>query len=320
MFEDAMGRGPSHERWTERIVLGPETGVHRVLVAHDPELPRRVAALVRGEHELPYLARAVSGTFDVDRCDYLLRDAHATGVRYGVYDLPWLLHSLRFEPTAHGEPPGLAIDGAKGLSAIESFILARLFMFQQVYFHKATRSAEWMIHSILARVLDLLRDGTRLPGVPAAFERMAHGQTPSIAEYLELDDQVLLGCIAEWQQAREPVLADLCRRLRARELFKTVELFGEAAEPAGRTEARDRVRALAAEAGLDPDVYVGLDVAEDVPYADDQSLSVLGSRAEPRRPAEVSFVLGRLRDETLRRVRVMFPPELRDRAREVLSP
>ena len=320
MFEEAWARGPSHERWTEQILLDPATGVHRVLAFQDPELPRRVAALVRGQHELPYLARSVSGTFDVDRCDYLLRDAHATGVRYGVYDLPWLLHGLRFGPTERGEPPGLAIDGAKGMSAIESFVLARLFMFQQVYFHKSTRAAEWMIRTILSRVLNLLRDGTRVGKVPAALQHMADGAIPSIGEYLELDDQVLLGCIADWQEARDPVLRDLCRRLRARELFKTVELFGEAAEPAGRAAAREAARVLAQEAGLDPDVYVGLDVAEDVPYADDQSLTVLVGHGRARHPAEVSFVLDRLRDETLRRVRVMFAPELRDRVREALIP
>ena len=31
--------------------------------------------------------KAVSGTFDVDRCDYLLRDSYMTGTRYGLYDL-----------------------------------------------------------------------------------------------------------------------------------------------------------------------------------------------------------------------------------------
>src|SRR5208337_1983704 len=111
-----------HEVWTERIVLDPQTGVHQVLASLDPQMPARVAALVRGEHELPYLAKAVSGTFDVDRCDYLLRDAHATGVRYGVFDLDWLLRSMRFAPPSGlGEAPALAIDGAKGLPAIEAF-------------------------------------------------------------------------------------------------------------------------------------------------------------------------------------------------------
>ncbi|MCC6553906.1 MAG: HD domain-containing protein, partial [Polyangiaceae bacterium] len=111
LFEAAMPGAQHHERWTESILLDPSSDVHRALVQHDAYLPQRVAELIRGRHELPYLAKAVSGTFDVDRCDYLLRDAHATGVRYGEYDLPWLLRSLRFsEPRAGGGPGRRARD------------------------------------------------------------------------------------------------------------------------------------------------------------------------------------------------------------------
>jgi hypothetical protein len=140
LFEEAIPGAPPHETWTERIVVDPSTGVNAVLAAIDPTLPARVVDLVHGRHELPYLARAVSGELDVDRCDYLLRDAHATGVRYGLYDLDWLLRSLRFASTG-AAAPALAIDGAKGLRAIEAFITARLFMFQEVYLHKAARAA-----------------------------------------------------------------------------------------------------------------------------------------------------------------------------------
>src|SRR5262249_26925795 len=134
LFEEALPDAPEHETWTERILLDAGSEVHAILVADDPYLPQRVARLIPRPHPLPYLAKAVSGTFDVDRCDSLLRDAHATGVRYGEYDLPWLLRSLRFDEAPQ---PGLAIDGTKGLAPIEAFILARLFMFQQVYFHKS---------------------------------------------------------------------------------------------------------------------------------------------------------------------------------------
>lgn len=325
-----------HEDWTEQMLLDPSTGVHKVLVADDPELPRRVAGLIRGEHPLPYLARAVSGTFDVDRCDYLLRDAHATGVRYGEYDLPWLLSTLRFTEATQEAPgvdeegdegssgddgsgaPGLAIDGSKGLSAIESFILARLFMFQQVYFHKSTRAAEWMIRVILTRAVSLLKDGTRLPRVPAALAAIAAGETPSLGSYLELDDQVLLETLNLWREAADPILADLCERLRSRELFKVEELYGEAADPSHRRRAHDVIRGIAEEAGLDPDLYTGLDIAIDTPYSDDSSLSVIFPDGRVRRPAEVSFVLDRLRDETLTRVRLVFAPELKDDVRAAL--
>src|SRR5262245_59114366 len=96
--ERAEARAGTHEWWTERILLDPASDVHRVLATDDAHLPTRVADLIRGRHDLTYLAKAVSGTFDVDRCDYLLRDAHATGVRYGEYDLPWLLRSFRLTP------------------------------------------------------------------------------------------------------------------------------------------------------------------------------------------------------------------------------
>ena len=313
--------GPQqHEDWTENILLDPSTGVHKVLVQSDPDLPRRVAALVRGQHTLPYLARTVSGTFDVDRCDYLLRDAHSTGVGYGDYDLPWLISTLRLGVADDGGAPGLAIDGTKGLSAIESFILARLFMFQQVYFHKSTRAAEWLIRMILTRAVSLVRDGTRLPQLPDALAAVATGGTPTLGAYLALDDQSLLEAINAWRGASDPVMADLCQRLRNRDLFKTLELFGEAAEVSRRREAIDTVRAIASEAGLDPDLYTGLDVAEDTPYSDDSSLSVLFRDGRSRRPAEVSFVLDRLRDETLTRVRLVFAAELKPRVLDALMP
>lgn len=329
LFEEAMPGAAHHERWTERILLDPSSDVNRTLVQHDPHLPQRVADLIRGRHELPYLAKAVSGTFDVDRCDYLLRDAHATGVRYGEYDLPWLLRSLRFSDAPEGADaqadvaPTLAIDGTKGLSAIESFLLARCFMFQQVYFHKSTRSAEWMIGAILRRAIDRLQAGDRLPQVPAAVSAAAAGEEPTLGQHLELDDQVLLGAIHAWEGAIDPVLADLARRLRARALFKTIELFPEPG--AGPALPEDAVRAahetardIARAAGFDPDVYVGIDVAEDTPYAEDASLLVVYPRGRPRRPAEVSFLLERLRNATITRTRILFAPELREAVREAL--
>ncbi len=315
LFEEVVPGAVRHEVWTERVLLDASSEVHRVLAADDPYLPQRVADLIKGKHQLPYLARAVSGTFDVDRCDYLLRDAHATGVRYGDFDLPWLLRSLRFsdEPS-----PGLAIDGPKGLAAIEAFLLARLFMFQQVYFHKSTRAAEWMIGAILRRAVTLVREGVKLPTLPDAFASIAAGDEPSLDEYLELDDLVLLGAIHTWESANDPVLSDLSKRLRARALFKTVELFGDEASAPG--EALAKARDIAKGAGLDPEIYVGLDVARDTPYEDDASLTVVFPKGRSRRPAEVSFLLDRLKGETVTRVRVIFAPELKEAVREALIP
>jgi HD superfamily phosphohydrolase len=330
LFEDAIAGTAHHEEWTERIVLDPSTGVHQVLISIDPHMPERVAALVRGEHPLPYLARAVSGTLDVDRCDYLLRDAHSTGVRYGVFDLDWLFRSLRFQPvdarrsvpptdgspapaSAMAQAPGLAIDGAKGLPAIEAFILARLFMFQQVYLHKATRSAEWMIRTVLGRASSLIADGHRLPGTPRGIELTAHGEPPTLGDYLDLDDAVLSVAMHSWESASDPGLVDLCKRVRARALFKTYELFGEQALPAGREHALAVARDVARSRGLDPDVYVALDVASDTPFGGEaEPLMVVYAKGPARPLSDVSFLLARLAGQVMARVRLIVAPELRE--------
>jgi HD superfamily phosphohydrolase len=313
LFEDAIPAVGPHEGWTERIVLDPSTGVHRVLAEVDPSLPGRVADLVHGRHELAYLAKAVSGELDVDRCDYLLRDAHATGVSYGVFDLDWLLRSLRLSPGAvGGDAPAIAIDGAKGLPAIEAFITARLFMFQQVYLHKATRSAEWMIRTILERAVAFLRGGGRLDGVPPALASIAREEPIALGDYLELDDGVLWGAMHTWEACSDAPLADLCRRIRARSLFKTLELFGEHATEDGRTGALEVARDVARRAGYDPDAYVGLDVATDEPFGGEAApLMVVYTKGKARPLHEVSFLLGRLAGQVLTRLRLVLAPELR---------
>ncbi len=318
LFEESIPGVPAHETWTERIVLDPSTGVHKVLASVDSGLPRRVADLGQGKHPLAYLAKAVSGELDVDRCDYLLRDAHATGVRYGLYDLDWLLRSLRFAD--EGSAPSLAIDGAKGLPAIEGFITARLFMFQQVYLHKATRSAEWMVRTILRRAVEVMRAGVRLPSTPAALLTGAHQERISLGDYLDLDDGVLWGAIRAWEDSTDPPLADLSKRIRVRALFKTIELFGEQATPEGRANVLAIARDIAVRRGYEPDTHVGIDVATDEPFAGGVAPFMVVYAKGPARPLhEVSFLLGRLAGQVLSRSRLVLAPELRDAVTDALG-
>jgi HD superfamily phosphohydrolase len=313
LFEDAVPDAPRHEAWTVRMLLNAGTDVHRILSEVDPGMPSRVAELVQGRHPLAFLSSTVSGTFDVDRCDYLLRDAHFTGVGYGTFDLDWLIRSLRFGHAQEetGSPP-LAVDGVKGLPAIESFILARLFMFQQVYFHKASRASEWHFSRILARVRSLLLDGHHIPSIPAGIESLLRTGDASLEEYLALDDALLWTAVSAWRDARDPILSDLCGRLYARKLFKTLELYGEEATPERYQAILSFATERAAAIGLDPRYYVGLDEASDTPFDNSgDSLEVIFPDSAGRAPQEVSFILGRLSGEKLTRTRLVFPKELR---------
>jgi HD superfamily phosphohydrolase len=313
LFESALPDAPSHETWTVRLLQDPQSEVNQVLTEYDSDLPTRVADLVQGKHPLEYLAHAVSGTFDVDRCDYLLRDAHFTGVGYGRFDLDWLLRSLRLGvPNQAQQAPPLAIDGPKGLPAIESFVLARLFMFQQVYFHKASRASEWMLSRVLNRVRVLILQGTKLPALPQAIVDLALNSDTSMEAYQSIDDMVLWECLRAWRSAPDAILADLATRLFARRLHKTYELYGQQVQPQWRDEAHAIVRDIAARANFDPDSHVGLDVAEDTPFNDsDAAIVVLFPNGRARAPREVSVLLRRLSGEPVERVRLIFPPEIR---------
>lgn len=320
LFEQVLPQARKHEAWTSEIVLDPSTDVNRILKRFDATLPERVANLVQGKHELTFLAKAVSGTFDVDRCDYLLRDAHATGVSYGSFDLDWLLRSLRFGVPSDGAAPPLAIDGAKGIPAIESFLLARLFMFQQVYFHKTERASEWMLSRILERVGKLTQDGVRLGSTPRAVSEIAVSGQTTLGQYLKLDDATLWVALASWCDVSDPILSDLCGRFYRRDLFKTYELFGEQATPAARLEALQVARDIAEQAGLDPEVYVGLDAASTVAFDDSEDpLTVVFPNGKSRALSDVSFLLGRLRSERMERVRLVFARELRDQVQAALG-
>ncbi len=152
---------------------------------------------------------------------------------------------------------------------------------------------------------------------------MAARRSPSLCDdYLELDDGVLWGAMHTWEGAQRPARSRTSRgAVRARSLFKTLELFGEQAAPPRGASTRWPSRATwRARQGYDPDVYVGLDVATDEPLgAQAAPLMVVYAKGPARPLHEVSFLLGRLAGQVLSRVRLVLAPELRDRVTHALG-
>ena len=176
-----------------------------------------------------------------------------------------------------------------------------------------------MIRTVLARASSLVGSGVRLPGTPRAIALAAHGEAPTLGDYLELDDGVLAVAMRAWEDAKDPALADVARRVRLRSLFKTYELFGEFALPEGQAHAHEIARDIARSRGLEPDVYVGLDVATDVPFGSDTDPMMVVFAKGPARPlSDVSFLLSRLSGQVMSRVRLVLAPELRDEVAQAL--
>jgi len=97
--------------------------------------PGEICDIVNGDHPL---AGIIHGDLDVDRMDYLMRDAHYTGVPYGTVDPDRLIHSTAYIPES-----GLHLRES-GINSAESLLIARTLMRPAVYFHHVSRIAEAM--------------------------------------------------------------------------------------------------------------------------------------------------------------------------------
>src|SRR3954463_13040691 len=169
-----------------------------------PSAPERILALIRGTSESP-LQGLISGSLDLDKIEYLKRDAFMCGVPYGEIDVDRLTNSLVLvdEPSSGRRVVGVL---EKGLSALESLLFAKYQMYRNVYWHHAVRSATAMYK----RLVD---------------EAVSAGDIDARA-LSAFDDEGLLHRLA--QRGRSPLLV----ALRERRLYKRV-LECPAAELAG---------------------------------------------------------------------------------------
>ena len=202
-------------------LLGDESRpVHETLLHHGLD-PAQVATLIRGEGALGGL---ISGELDVDRMDYLVRDAHHTGVPYGTIDHDRLVRELRL---ADGEV--VLRDG--NLATAESLLVARSLMNATVYRHHVSRIAGAMLERACESYLS---------GVDG----------PSTAEFRRLADHDLLVALRDHTPA-------LGRRIEQRDLYKRALWTGLDEVPAGvvdvtHEDERTAEREIAERADIEP--------------------------------------------------------------------
>lgn len=136
----------SHEEVGYDLIARGEIAETLTAVWHvDPE---RVAAMIHGREERQtevdrVLRGLLSGTLDMDKLDYLPRDARACNVPYGGVDYERLIDALAIiETPAGSQKIGI---GSKGISALHSLINARQEMFDNVYWHHTNRACMVML-------------------------------------------------------------------------------------------------------------------------------------------------------------------------------
>jgi len=198
-----------------------DTEVGDVLAEHGLDVGA-VTDRIAGEGRLGQL---VSGVLDVDRLDYLVRDAHHSGVPYGTIDQERMLRGLTFRG-------GDLVLSEGNVVTAESVLVARALMNAAVYRHHVSRIAGAM----LERTADRLLEVTDL----------------SVEEFARMTDDELLAALLAHEET-----ADAAKRLRTRTLYKRAvwaERDGvpESVRAADHDDERAFEREIADRAGVDP--------------------------------------------------------------------
>lgn len=174
-------------------------------------------AIFKGEYAKPFMNQLISSQLDMDRLDYLKRDSFYTGVTEGNINAERLIFMLNVVE-------GQLVVEEKGVYAVEEFLMARRFMYWQVYLHKTALAAEQVLVRIMKRARELLFKGTVLEGSePLLF--FLQNNTPLsfkyevLEKFAQLDDVDILGTLKSWQFHSDFVLSKMCRMVLNRELL-----------------------------------------------------------------------------------------------------
>ena len=116
------------------------------------DAPGRVFDLIRG-HSESALQGLISGSLDLDKIEYLKRDAFMCGVPYGEIDVDRLTNSLVLVDDPDTGRPAIGVQ-EKALSALESLLFAKYQMYRNVYWHHAVRSATAMYKRLVEEAVE----------------------------------------------------------------------------------------------------------------------------------------------------------------------
>lgn len=202
-------RDKRHEDYSVEILLSPDTEIGDIINNSCAEWgvsKDRVSTIVdkKAVYDIGFVKELIDSVWDVDKMDYLLRDSLYCGVQYGRFDLDRILDTITLYDKDPSETLRLGVE-IGGLHSIEGFILARYYMFTQVYFHAVRRAYDLILAEFIGELLT---------------ERGGTGRYPEqLAQYIDWNDWRVLDSVngRKNESARNPAW-----RLAARQHPKPV--------------------------------------------------------------------------------------------------
>ena len=286
--EQLFEGGIDHEGMTRRLLHSDE--MREIFDRFGEGLrPEEVTELLSGPDEprSRLLSKIVSGELDVDKMDYLLRDSLFCGVRYGSYDLDRLLDTLLPIEDPDTGRWGLGVDSG-GVHALEALVMARYYMFTQVYFNVVGKALELHFNEWLRE------EGIVWPTDPDSF--LTHDDISTMSDMRRSDNL----------HARAVVdRSHFALAFQSREHLSSAE--------------REQIEALVEEARreLAPDGILVSRAAKD-PHRFEQDRVWVRTESGALEPVQrASHFIGHL--ERIDSLRVYTRPELRDRVADLFA-
>lgn len=298
----------------------------------DHALPGAVAQLIdkHNSGHPAWMKYLLSSQLDMDRLDYLRRDSLFTGAGYGHFDYFRLVNTFEIVE----EPDGARgiVWPEKSMFAIEEYIFARYYMYQNVYLHKTTRGFEKLIEAMWRRAR-ILHDHGEEVSLVSAIKDFWTTNPPSIEQYLRIEEFTVLQQIENWTAHSDKALSDLARRFLQRKRLAMVDPPPAQDDLAQTNEAWERALLDLVKTRSEyapPEMYCLKDEVKakyNQPYfpekeADEQSIqNAIRLRIDgAKEPVEISTLLDRLKpltQEPVNRVRYYIPKELQAQARKM---
>lgn len=199
-------------------------------------------AIFQDKYDKSYLHQLVSGQLDMDRLDYLTRDSFFTGVAEGTVSYDRIISMLNVRNN------NLVVE-EKGIYSVEKFLVARRFMYWQVYLHKTGVAAEQMLISFMKRLKELQGEGNNLDISQNLLNIMQLNvqQTEEISEevieqFCQLDDTDVVYSLKRQMGSEDKVLSYLSNSLINRRLSR-VSMQNEPIEEEDYNKAIHKVMA-----------------------------------------------------------------------------
>ena len=176
--------------------------------------------MFQGKYHRKFFNQLISSQLDVDRLDYLKRDSFYTGVSEGNINTQRILSTLNVLDDE------LVLD-EKGIYSIEHYLVARMFMYWQVYYHKAAVLAENLLIKIMNRAKTLVLRNVKVEASENLKyflyrESSTEATEEDIARFMELDDTDVLQAIKSWKNHEDFVLSYLCKTVINRKFPKII--------------------------------------------------------------------------------------------------